>query len=120
MEDMKETQEEVPQEAARGPRGEVGTATTQLTIKQRWHQAHFTREDTSNDAHPHRKTWKPSKGAPSLKVFATKLAAEGEQVAKDWLAHKHGSLNQKRSETNVARVALERAATKAAKHKSKK
>lgn len=98
MEDIKETQETTTH---RGPRGEVGTATASLTIKQRWHAS-------TTGKHV------------SLKSFARKLAAEGDQVAKDWLAHKAGSLNQKRSEKNVARVALERAATRAAHRKTKK
>lgn len=88
-------QEEKVSADQRGPRGEVGVATAALTIKNRWHQREGKKV--------------------SLKAFARKLAAEGDQVAKDWLAHKAGSLNQKRSEKNVARVALEKAATKLAK-----
>ena len=98
MEDIKETVQNNP---SRGPRGEVGKGSTSKTLKKLWHAA-------TTGKHL------------SLKDFARKLADEGEQVAKDWFAHKHGSLNKKRSEANVARVSLERAATKAAKRKTKK
>lgn len=112
--------QEQKKEVTRGPRGEVGKASTSLVMKQRWHEAYFTREDNSDNAHPHRKTWKRgSKEIPSLKEFARKLAKDGDQVAKDWLDHKLGSLDLKRNEKNVARVALESSATKMAKRKKK-
>ncbi len=98
MEDTKNTQEAAP---SRGPRGELGTATASKTIKKLWHAS-------TTGKHL------------SLKEFARKLAADGDQIAKDWIAHKHGSLNQKRSEKNVARVALERSATMASRKKTKK
>lgn len=111
---------EQKKEVTRGPRGEVGKGSTSKTIKLRWHEAHFTREDKSDNAHPHRKSWVRVKGViPSLKEFADKLAKDGDQVAKDWLAHKAGSLDLKRSEKNTARIAVEASATKAAKHKKK-
>lgn len=95
IEQKQEQAEAQAQEKQRGARGVVGVATAAKTIKKRWHQQEGKKV--------------------SLKAFARKLADEGDQVAKDWLAHKSGSLNQKRSEKNVARVALEKSATKLAK-----
>jgi hypothetical protein len=67
-------------EPVRGERGEVGTATAGLTIKQKW---------------------KASTSHVSLKVFARTLAKSGDQAAKDWFAHKKGSLNQARTDANI-------------------
>lgn len=94
--------EEVKEEAVqaptktKGPKGELGVATAAKIIKKRWHS-----EQTGKRL--------------SLRAFARKLVAEGDQVAKDWFAHKAGSLNQARSEKNVARIQLEKSATKLAK-----
>ncbi len=95
MSDEQQVQEEKVATVTRGPRGEVGVATAAKTIKKMWHQQIG------------KKT--------SLKAFASKLAASGDQVAKDWFAHKAGSLNQKRNEKNVARISLEKSATKLSK-----
>lgn len=75
---------------------EVGTATAGEAIKHLWH--------------------KEGQGL-SLKTFARKLEAEGNQSAKDWFACKKGALNQSRSDKNRARVEVEKAATKSAKRK---
>ena len=55
----------------------------------------------------------------SLKQFAKALVSKGDKLAKEWLAHKHGSLNEQRSEKNKARASLESQATKAARKKKK-
>ncbi len=108
-----------PEEHPRGSRGELGVATAGLTIKQLWHEKHFRRVDANDRNNPRKKLWTPMRGAPSLKEFARSLLKDEShsQVAKDWLDHKHGSLNQERSEKNKARVALEKTATKQAKRK---
>lgn len=83
---------------------DVGVATTSRLLKKRWH-AEF------------------GKGTAvlSLKQFARKLAASGDKMAKDWFAHKKGSLNQARSDANKTRATLERKATRDAKrNKAKK
>lgn len=56
----------------------------------------------------------------SLKQFARKLAADGNEMAKDWFSNKAGLLNEERSEKNSLRVTAERTATKSAKRSSKK
>lgn len=76
----------------------VGQLTAGRSIKMRWHQTDMRK---------------------SLKQFARELATSGDQSAKDWFAHKKGSLNQDRSEKNRARIALERQASKAARRKKK-
>lgn len=116
---QQDTEQEQKEGMARGPKGELGTATAGLLIRQKWHEAHFKRIDTSNRAHPNRKTFMPQKGALSLKAFARKLAKEGDPVAKEWFAHKKGSANQKRSEKNATEAKLAGAATKTAKRKKK-
>jgi Ulp1 family protease len=63
--------------------------------------------------------WSSEGGDLSLKSFARKLAADGEQLAKDWLDHKKGSLNQGMSDTNRARIQLEKQATKLSRSKKK-
>lgn len=119
-EEDKKQEQTVKDEKVHGPRGDVGEASPGLKLRQMWHEAHFKREDTSDRAHPFRKAWVPQKGSPSLKEFARQLAKDGNQLAKDWLARKLGSMNQKRNEKNVARISLEKQATKAARHKGKK
>ena len=79
-------------------RGELGTPTASLTMKQRW---------------------VASGQKLSLKRFAQELARSGDKVAKDWFANKKGARNQKRSDKNVARVAIEKQATKASRKKVK-
>lgn len=86
------------QEKERGARGEIGKATAGLTIKQLWHAT--------------------GRGL-SLKLFAGGLAKKGDQIAKDWFAHKKGSLNQKRSDLNIKAAMEARNATKLAKRKKK-
>lgn len=88
----------VKQERTKGNRGDVGIATAGLTIKQ---------------------MWRGSKTRLRLRAFARDLVKQKNQVAIDWFAHKSGSLNQNRSDKNVARVLIERQATKAAHRKSK-
>ena len=116
---VEETKAEVVEDTSRrGPRGEVGKATTALTLKQRWHASHFKRVDVGDKSNPRKRIWVPMPKAPSLKQFAKQLLASGDPDAKEWFAHKKGSLNQKRSDANVARIALESQATKNAKRKS--
>lgn len=110
---------EVPktEEHPRGDRGELGQATAGLTIKQMWHAAHFTRKDVGDKHNPRKRVFVRNHGAPSLKRFARELAKSGNQTAKDWFAHKTGSLNEERSEKNRTRISLEKQATKTAKRK---
>ncbi len=110
MADEKKTEKiEKAEQKARGDRGEVGVATAGKTLKARYRAEHFKRTDKSK--------WKRNPGAPSLKQFARGLAASGDKVAKDWFAHKAGSLNTNRSEKNVGRISLEKQASKAARRK---
>jgi hypothetical protein len=111
--------EQKKEEIVRGDRGEVGTATAGLTIKQKWREAHFSRVDAGDKHNPKKRIYVRNPGSPSLKEFARSLKKEGDQVAKDWLAHKRGSLNQKRSDANVKAASDARIATKAAKRKKK-
>lgn len=59
----------------------------------------------------------------SLKQFARNLLKEGNQVAKDWFAHKHGNLEKlakaARQKNKGGRIALEKQATKNARRKTK-
>lgn len=89
-------------EVVRGERGAIGEATSALTFKQRYHEAHFQRVDTKDNSHPNRKTWVKNQGAPSLKQYARKLLLAGDANAKDWFEHKRGSMNAERSEKNIA------------------
>lgn len=79
-------------------RGELGVATASLTMKNRWLE---------------------SGQKVSLKRFARELAMSGDKVAKEWFGNKHGKRNQKRSDKNMARVSLEKQASKAARRKVK-
>lgn len=106
-------------EKVRGDRGELGTATAGLTIRQRWHEAHFSRVNAGEKHNPNKRIFVRNPGSPSLKAFARALAKDGDQIAKDWFAHKRGSMNQKRSDANVKASMEARTATKAAKRKKK-
>lgn len=105
------------EEHAPGQRGELGVATASLTIKQRWHEAHFTLKDVGDKHNPRKRVWVRNHGAPSLKRYARDLAKSGDANAKDWFAHKTGSLNENRSEKNRSRISLESQASKAARRK---
>jgi hypothetical protein len=100
-----------------GERGEVGQPTAGLTIKQQWHEAHFTLKDVGDKHNPRKRVWVRNHGAPSLKRYARDLAKSGNQTAKDWFDHKAGSLNEERSEKNRTRISLEKTASKAARRK---
>lgn len=82
----------------RGQKGEVGKATAGGSIKAR-HRAE-------------------GRGL-SLKVFARKLAKDGDEVAEQWFANKLGAANQSRSDKNIAAASASSTATKAAKRKKK-
>ena len=105
------------EEHPRGDRGELGQATAGLTIKQRWHEAHFTLKDVGDKHNPRKRVWVRNHGAPSLKRYARDLAKSGDTVAKDWFAHKCGSLNQVRTDANKTRISLEKQKTREAKRK---
>ena len=81
-----------------GNRGKIGIATAGKTIKTKW--------------------FKEGHGF-SLKAFARKLLKEGSQLAKDWFAHKRGSMNQKRFDKNISNSKAAAFATKSAKRKKK-
>lgn len=118
MEDIKPQAVET-KEVSRGDRGEVGQATAGLTIKQRWHAEAFKRVDAEDKGNPNKRKFVRIPGTPSLKAFARALAKAGDPVAKDWFAHKLGSLNAKRSDTNIKAALEARNATKMAKRKKK-
>lgn len=105
------------EEHPRGDRGEVGQATAGLTIKQRWHEAHFTLKDVGDKHNPRKRVWVRNHGAPSLKRYARDLAKSGDTLAKDWFAHKSGSLNTERTDANKTRISLEKQKTREAKRK---
>lgn len=105
------------EERPRGERGELGQATAGLTIKQMWHAAHFTRKDVGDKHNPRKRVFVRNHGAPSLKRFARDLAKSGNDVAKDWFAHKAGSLNTERTDANKTRISLEKQKTREAKRK---
>lgn len=106
-------------EVTRGDRGEVGIATAGRTIRQKWHEAHFTRVAAPTKQNPGKRVYVRNPGALSLKAFARGLAKDGDQVAKDWLGNKLGRLNQKRSDANVKAAKEASFATHAAKRKKK-
>lgn len=92
-----------------GERGVVGKATTELTIKQRWHA--FLDE---NSLTPDKRDY------VSLKQFARLQVKTGDDgTANAWLAHKHGVGATKRSDSNIKAAREARVATRTA-HRKKK
>lgn len=63
--------------------------------------------------------WHKEGQGTSLKTFARKMAAEGNQAAKDWFECKKGALNAERTDKTKARIETEKVATRAAKRKKK-
>lgn len=112
-----QVQNDNAEERPRGDRGSVGQPTAALTVKQMYHTAFFKRVDAEDKQNPNKKVWVKSEGAPSLKQFARQMLAKGDATTKDWFAHKHGSMNAKRSETNIALAKTTAQATKAERHK---
>lgn len=98
----------------------IGEFTTSDQLKLRWHQTFFDRVmDVMPDGR-HRTYWTPKKGGyPSLKQYAKELVSKKDELAKNWFAHKGGSLNQERSDKNKARILQEKQASKAARRKKK-
>jgi hypothetical protein len=90
-----------------------------LTIKQRWHSNSFKRVDAEDKGNPNKRKFVRIPGTPSLKAFARALLKEGDPLAKEWFAHKRGSLNAKRSDANIKAALEARNATKVAKRKKK-
>ena len=90
------------------------------SIKQLWHSAHFKKVSIENDKGDHiRFDLVQNTGAPSLKRFARLLVGDVSELAKDWLSHKAGSLNAKRTDANI-KLAMETGnATKMQKRKKK-
>lgn len=105
------------QEHVRGDKGEVGQATAGLTIKQAYHHTHFTRISAEDKRNPNKQEWKRNSNAPSLKQFARAQVLKGDPVAKDWLDHKNGSMDQSRTDANVALTKIISAATHLEKRK---
>jgi hypothetical protein len=105
------------QEVPPGPRGELGVATTSLTIKQQWHEATHVLEDVGDRHNPRKQEWVRKAGTPSLKQYARQLLASGNELAKDWFARKGGSMNAKRSDSNLSRASAEATASRAARRK---
>lgn len=95
---------EVVSEQRKNTRGSfVGKAKTSDLMKRWW------REETSMPGKRER-----------LRSFAKRKAKEGNELAQEWLAHKKGSLNQKRSDKNASDAKLIAAATKQARRGKKK
>lgn len=116
---QEQPEEKKKNESTRGDRGELGTPTAGLTIRQRWHEAHFTRVNANVKRNPIKRIFVRNPGALSLKAFARALAKEGDQLAKEWLANKLGAKNQKRSDSSIKAAVEARTATKMAKRKKK-
>jgi len=114
-----EEKAEKKEERTPGARGEVGTATPALTIRQKWHEAHFKRVSADDKHNPTKRLWVPNGGAPSLKKFARELLKTGDPVAKEWFANKKGDKNLKRSDANIKAQREAAMASKAARKKSK-
>ncbi len=98
----------------RGDRGEVGTATAGLTVRQMWRGAAFTRESANDKHNPNKRIYVRIPGSPSLKAFARKLLKEGHEVAQEWFGNKRGAKNQKRSDANIKAARETSAASMAA------
>ncbi len=113
----KQENELTEEERPRGDRGIVGEPTAALTLKQRYHEAHFQRVDAEDKHNPTKRRWVKNPGAPSLKQFARELLASGDATAKEWFAHKRGSLNASRSDANLKAAREAASATKTAKRK---
>jgi len=88
-------------------------------IKLRWHQACFKRVSAPTDKNSKHRSWVPTESFVSLKDFVRKLAKEGDGLAKEWLDHKLGSLNQDRTDANQKAAREACAASKLARRKSK-
>jgi hypothetical protein len=99
------------QEYIRGDRGQVGEPTAATTIKQMYHRTHFTRVSAEDKRNPTKQVWKRNPNAPSLKQFARAQVLKGDTVAKDWLDHKNGSVDQSRTDANIALTKTIAAAT---------
>ena len=67
-----------------------------------------------------KRLWRADHTRMSLKMFARKLAASGDQDAKDWFECKREVLNEARSDKNVAAAQLASAASKNARRKTGK
>lgn len=99
----------------KGERGPVGEATASLTIKSLWHAEHHTLVDYGNK---HQQRWVKRPGAPSLKAYASKLAAGGSEPAINWFSNKSGGLNVARTDAKLAKIALEAQATSSSRKKA--
>ena len=112
-----QVQTEEIKEIPAGQRGEVGVSTPSSQIKLLWHQEHFVLQDVGNSKNPRKQAYIKHKAAPSLKKYARTLLAQGNEVAVNWYANKAGKLNEKRSDKNKARIALEAQASMSARKK---
>lgn len=97
MSDTKVTEEKVST-VSRGDRGELGTATAGLQMRQRW---------------------AAEAGGGSLKQFARRLLKAGDPIAQEWFANKRGALNAKRTDANIKAAKETSMASKAARTKKK-
>src|SRR5574337_1311348 len=69
-----------------------------------------------------KKRWHNEGEGTSLREFVRALVDNQDEMSplvKEWFKHKKGSLNQKRSDKNIARIQLEKSATKLARSKNK-
>jgi hypothetical protein len=67
-----------------------------------------------------KKEWKKSGSELSLRKFARKLISSGENWVQSWFDNKDGVCNQSRADKTLARIKLEREATKVARRKNGK
>lgn len=118
MIDLEKKTEETPVEELRGDRGSVGEATPSKAIKNRWYEATHLLIEAGDRHNTKKRIWKKKPGSPSLRKFARSLVKEGDQQAKQWFANKSGKNNDTRSDKSLARISLERTATKSARRKS--
>jgi len=118
MADEKKIEETVVQEVVRGDRGVVGEASAAVTLKQMWHEATHSLEETADKTNPNRQSWVRNRGTLSLKQFAKSKAKESDKIAKEWFANKAGAKNEERSDKNKKRVYEEKVASKSARKKA--
>jgi hypothetical protein len=82
-----------------------------VALKRLWHAACFQPRDRKGSGRVWRKAregaWMPLK----------KFAAQNKELATAWIANKLGATESERSEANIARIAAERTASRAARGK---
>lgn len=88
-------------------------------IKKMWREACFKRVDAPSATNAKKRSWEPTDAWMPLRRFAGNLVAEGNGIAKEWFAHKFGSLNADQTDANKRSASEASAATRLARRKSK-